>query len=73
MKLGSCLAGIFVLGHFQSLLEVVTRLDDDRGVSALNLDVVHLPEAQPDAPINDFLSCCFHGFLKCGEDISPDT
>jgi hypothetical protein len=51
-------------------------------VSALNLNVVHPPKFPPDAQANDFLWCCFHRFLKCGEkkwlslrpaDIQPPT
>lgn len=44
--------------------EVFARLDDDSRISGLNLNVVHLPESLPDAPINDFFKFCFHLFQK---------
>ena len=50
-------------GLFGSLLEVLARLDNDRRISILNLNVVHLPKSAPDAPIDDFWKFCFHDLL----------
>lgn len=67
---GSFLADKLLSSLLKSLFEVFARLDDDGGVSVLNLDVVDLPDSLPDTTINDFLYFmwrCFHRIPEHGE------
>ena len=50
-------------GLFGPLPEVLAGLDDDRRISILNLNVVHLPKSWPGASINNFWKFGFHYFL----------
>ena len=50
-------------GFFGSLREVLAGFDDDRRISILNLNVVHLPKSPPGPPIDDFWKFCFHDLL----------
>ena len=50
-------------GFFGSLLEVLAGLDDDRRVSILNPNVVHLPKSRPGTPINNFWKFSIHNLL----------
>ena len=53
----------FFPGLFGALLEVLAGLDDDRRISILNPNVVHLPKSRPGTPINDFWKFHFHCLL----------
>lgn len=49
-------------GLFCSFFEVFARLDDNRCLTAPNLDVVRPSESRPSTTINDFLDFCFYHF-----------
>ena len=48
---------------FGALLEVLTGLDDDRRISILNLNVVHLSKSAPGPAIDDSWKFYFHDLL----------